>query len=116
MTIVFNLAAIAARVPFVSVPFADASLRIDWIESLLSRPSMSGVVGAEGKSVAGVSVVAATSTSITDSTSGAVGDSGAVGAKGSGSIDSVGAVSAGDRMPIASVPNCASIAALNVPI
>ena len=46
MTIVFNLAKIAARVPFVSVPFADASLRIDWIESLLSRPSMSGVVGA----------------------------------------------------------------------
>ena len=58
MTIVFNLAAIAARVPFVSVPFADASLRIDWIESLLSRPSMSGVVSAIGLAV-GAGVVGA---------------------------------------------------------
>ena len=58
MTIVFNLAAIAARVPFVSVPGADASLRIDWIESLLSRPSMSGVVGAIGLAV-GAGVVGA---------------------------------------------------------
>jgi len=49
VTIAFNLAAIAAIVPFVSVPGADASLRIDWIESLLSRPSMSGVVGAIGR-------------------------------------------------------------------
>jgi hypothetical protein len=58
VTIVFNLAAIAARVPFVSVPFADASLRIDWIESLLSRPSMSGVVSAIGLAV-GAGVVGA---------------------------------------------------------
>jgi len=58
VTIVFNLAAIAARVPFVSVPGADASLRIDWIESLLSRPSMSGVVSAIGLAV-GAGVVGA---------------------------------------------------------
>ena len=54
MTIAFNLAAIAAIVPFVSVPGASASLRIDWIESLLSRPSMSGVVSAIGRRRAGV--------------------------------------------------------------
>ena len=69
MTIVFNLAAIAARVPFVSVPGADASLRIDWIESLLSRPSMSGVVGAIGLAV-GAGVVGAVASVIG---SGAVG-------------------------------------------
>jgi len=71
-------------------------------------------VGSIGSSVTVASVTSA-STSIVGSTSGAVGADGAVGAVGSGSIGSVGVVSAGDKMPIASVANLMSIASKKVP-
>lgn len=69
-----------------------------------------------GVGTIGVSVVSVASTSIAGSTSGAAGADGAVGSTGSGSTVSAGAGVADSRKAIASVPNCASTAALNVPI
>ena len=71
--------------------------------------------GSIGSSVAGVSVAVVTLTSIAGSTSGAAG-SGAVGAVGSGSTGSAGVGVADSRSAIASVPNWASTAVLNVSI
>jgi len=72
-------------------------------------------VGSIGSSVTVASVTSA-STSIVGSISGAVGADGAVGAVGSGSTGSAGVGVADSRKAIASVPNWASTAVLNVSI
>lgn len=109
--IALSLPAIAARVPFPLTPLDAANLRIFWIVSLLSSPSMSAVtpgVGVGTVGSIGASVVSATSTSIAGSISGCGEVSGAVGAVCCGSIGSVGSVVAGERMPIVSELNLPS--------
>lgn len=115
VTIALSLPAITARVPFPLTFLAVANLRISWIVILLSDDSIPRVadlaIDPIGSSTAGVASI-----SVTGTTSGMTAGSGAIGAIGSGSIVSAGVGIAGSRKAIASVPNCASTAALNVPI
>ena len=113
VTIALSLLAISARLPKPPTPLAAPNLRIHWIVILFSIVSMSGgvvlTIGTINSSVAGLASI-----SMTGATSGMTAGSGAIGTIGSGSIVSAGVGMAGSRKAIASVPNCASTAALNV--
>ncbi len=116
MIILFNLAVILALVPLASIDFDFASIRRDGSGSLFSACSISSPCADSGSIGAAGSGSDVTGTSIAGSTSGVADGSGAVGAVSSGSIGSAGADVTGSKNAIASLPNCAPTAALNVPI